>query len=129
MIVRLSLALLLTVPLLAHHSMAAGYDLSKLMTFKGVVASVLYRNPHSYVEVDVKDENGAVTRWTFETAAAGALGAHGWLRDTVIKGDQVTITAYRAKRDENRGSARKLVMEDGRQFDCADRFATNRNAP
>lgn len=37
----------------------------------------------------------------------------------------MTITAYRAKSEENLGAARKLVTADGRELDCADRFGNN----
>jgi|HubBroStandDraft_3_1064219.scaffolds.fasta_scaffold3087186_1 hypothetical protein len=40
MVAKLWLASLLAFPLLAHHSVAATYDISKMMTFKGVVASL-----------------------------------------------------------------------------------------
>jgi hypothetical protein len=65
------------VPLLAHHSVAAEYDTNKVMTFKGVVESVDWINPHAYIFVDVKNESGEVTRWKLETASPNALVQRG----------------------------------------------------
>jgi hypothetical protein len=120
--IKLSVAVSLAVPLFAHHSVAAEYDTSKLTTFKGVVASVDWINPHAYVFVDIRNESGEVARWKFETASPNALVQRGWKRGEVKEGEQVTITAYRAKSEENLGAARKLVTADGRELDCADTF-------
>jgi hypothetical protein len=55
------------IPLLAHHSFAAGYDSRKIITVDGVVQKVAWVNPHAYVWVDVKDENGKVVTYAFES--------------------------------------------------------------
>ena len=62
MFIKLAFALVLTVPAWPHHSVAAVYDSSKLETFKGVVASGEWTNPHAYVLVDVKSDSGEITR-------------------------------------------------------------------
>lgn len=85
MFLKLALALIMTVPAWAHHSVAAVYDTSKLVTLQGVVASGEWVNPHAYVFVDVKGESGQVTRWKFETASPNALVQRGWRRGEVKK--------------------------------------------
>ena len=89
--------LLSTFPLLAHHSFAAEYDSSKTITVKGVVNRVAWVNPHAYVYIDVKDENGKVSTWAFESISPNALARQGWTRNSLKPGDEVTVDGYMAK--------------------------------
>ena len=59
-----TVAFLSGAPASAHHS-RAGYDQAKdkLTTINGVVAEVIWRNPHVYLTWDSKDEKGTVVRW------------------------------------------------------------------
>jgi len=45
-------------PLAAHHSFAAEYDSSQVVTLKGTITQVDWTNPHIYLHIDVKDANG-----------------------------------------------------------------------
>ena len=45
-------------PMLAHHSFAAEFDDAKKVMLKGSVVKVEWQNPHIWLYVDVKDENG-----------------------------------------------------------------------
>jgi hypothetical protein len=51
----------------------------------------MFRNPHSFVHVEVKDEKGQVVRWAVEWGGGGQLGRQGVTRETLKSGDQVTI--------------------------------------
>src|SRR5258705_4828433 len=67
----------------AHHS-RAGYDTAKdkLTTLNGVVAEVMWRNPHVYVTWDSKDDKGAVVRWTGEMSSTPTMLSEGLSKDT-----------------------------------------------
>ena len=52
----------------AHHSSAA-YDSTNPLTLDGVITSVAWRNPHSFIYIDVKDESGATNNWSLETVS------------------------------------------------------------
>src|SRR5271156_4170098 len=54
------------VPLAAHHSTAAVYDISEVVTLKGVVTEVKMTNPHGHISLDVKDAAGNVVNWFVE---------------------------------------------------------------
>ncbi len=49
----------------AHHS-ASMFDFTKLVELSGVVKEFQYTNPHSWLLVDVTNEDGSVTTWGFE---------------------------------------------------------------
>src|ERR1700694_3384584 len=58
----------------AHHSFAATYFDDKKVTVEGELVQFLYRNPHSFIQVETKDTSGQTTRWAVEWAAGGQLG-------------------------------------------------------
>ena len=55
----------------AHHSYGATYDTKKEIKLEGKLAQFVYRNPHSFVHMMAKDENGEMQRWAVEWGAGG----------------------------------------------------------
>ena len=49
-------------PAFAHHSFAATYFEDKTETAEGELVQFLFRNPHSFVQIETKDANGHPTR-------------------------------------------------------------------
>ena len=108
------LGLLLTgVPASAHHSFAAEYDSSQVLTLKGTITKVEWTNPHIYIYVDVKDANGNVASWALEGYPPNTLKRTGFTKDTLKIGDEITITAYKAKDGTNTGAGREITFSDG----------------
>jgi hypothetical protein len=77
--------------LLAHHSFAATYFEDKTVTVEGELVQFQFRNPHSFVHLEVKEPSGEVTRWAVEWGAGGQLGRQGVTRDTLKAGDHVIV--------------------------------------
>ena len=84
--------LLFSMAAYAHHSIGAAYDTSKDSKIEGKLVQFNFRNPHSFVTVDVTDGAGKVQRWVVEWGGAGALGGQGITRSTLKVGDEVVIT-------------------------------------
>lgn len=76
----------------AHHSLGATYDSSKELTLDGKIAQFMFRNPHSFLQIDAKDDKGVMQRWSLEWRSAGSLAQNGVGRDTLQVGDAVTVT-------------------------------------
>ena len=75
----------------AHHSYAATYDTSKEIKLEGKLVQFVYRNPHSFVHLEVTDDKGKTERWAVEWSGGGQLANQGVTRDSLKVGDQVVI--------------------------------------
>jgi hypothetical protein len=101
-------------PVLAHHSLAAEYDVEKTVTITGVISEMKWSNPHSWLTVDVKDEKGQLNKWAVEFGSPNSLYRRGWRRDDLPNGLTVTVTAY-PNRDKSRTvNAIDVKLPDGR---------------
>jgi len=55
--------LLASMPALAHHSFASEYDGTKPIKLSGTVTKFELTNPHSWIDIDVKDADGKAVNW------------------------------------------------------------------
>ena len=97
-------ALLLAVTLpaaQAHHSFPATYLVDKQVTLEGELVAFMFRNPHAFVHLNVKDKNGTVNRWAIEWGGASQLGQQGVTRSTFKPGDHVIITGNPGRNEED----------------------------
>jgi WD40 repeat protein len=119
MVLRIALATVLAgsvPPVFGHHS-TASYDTATPVTFKGVVTSVRFRNPHVRIYVDVPDSNGRIVNWDVETWGTGQMSLRG-LTDGFLKpGDHVSLDAFVAKDGSSRAFVRHLVLPGGSVVD------------
>lgn len=76
----------------AHHSFAATYLADETITIDGELVQILFRNPHSFVHVAVKDRNGSVVRYSVEWRGAAELEMHGVTRESFKPGDRLVIS-------------------------------------
>lgn len=75
-----------------HHSIGATYQQKEEITLEGTLVQFLFRNPHSFVHIEVPDKNGEMQRWSVEWGGATALRGQGVTRDTFKVGEEVIIT-------------------------------------
>jgi hypothetical protein len=94
-----SLAMLAVKPALAHHSFEAEYDDSKTATIAGVVTEVAWQNPHAYIFINTKTEDGGILNMRLELGPPYALVRGGWKKDTVKIGDKVTVEGAAVAKD------------------------------
>ena len=85
------IALALGTQVLAHHSFAATYLEDQSVTIEGEIVQFLLRNPHSFVHVMVKEQDGSMTRYVVEWGSPSQLTGK-VSRDTLKPGDHVIIS-------------------------------------
>jgi len=108
--------LYLTVPASAHHGFGVEFDAKNCINMTGTFTKYDWSNPHAYFYMDVKDDSGKVTPWTFESISLSSLRRSGTTRQDFIAviGKTVTVRACLARNGQPRASAETLKMPDGR---------------
>lgn len=97
-------------PVAAHHSFPAQYDINKPISLTGKVTKVEWTNPHIFIYADVTDEKGNVVNWAFEMGGPNALIRQGWKRDSLKPDDIVTFEGSLARDGSNLVNARTVIM-------------------
>lgn len=103
-------------PVSAHHSGAAEFDVNKKVDLNGVVTKVEWTNPHAHFYMDVKDESGKVANWNLELASPNVLIRNGWRRNSIKPGDAVSVSGIRAKDNSTYASASVITFPDGHKL-------------
>jgi len=84
--------LLAAAPARAHHSFAAAYFEDQIQSVEGDLTVVQFRNPHTWLYLDAKDEKGVVQKYSVEWGSGIQLTNQGVARTTLRAGDRVIIT-------------------------------------
>jgi hypothetical protein len=99
--------LLLSFQVFGHHSFAVTYELDLHKTIEGTIKSFTVRNPHSFLTIEVQDQEGKLQVWGVEWAGTSALNSAGISSATLKIGDKVVITGAPSK-DQNE---QKMLMQ------------------
>jgi hypothetical protein len=112
-IVAFFISMALTAPVLAHHS-AAAYDTQKQVKISGTVVQYKFANPHVYLTLQVKKDDGSTSTVEVEAGAAAVLNGLGFTKDSIKNGDVVSVVGNpgRAKPDAF-VLGRELYKSDG----------------
>ena len=83
----------------AHHSYAATFDVDHHINLEGKVTQFGFRNPHSYIQLEVPDGKGSGVRWSIEWSGTSSLTSQGIDRGTLKVGDvlKVVVSPSRVK--------------------------------
>jgi hypothetical protein len=103
----------LSFPALAHHS-AAGIDRTKSVVVRGTVKEFRWTNPHSWIDLDVKNDKGVTETWSVEMTSPAFLVRAGWKSSTLKAGDEVSITLRPFRNGDPGGLFVSVTLPDGR---------------
>ena len=104
----------------AHHAFSSEFDADRPFTIQGTVVKIEWVNPHSWIHVDVPQEDGTSVSWMMEGGTPNALLRRGVTRTVLTVGSEVIIRGYQSKdpdcEPKCRGSGRDITFADGRQL-------------
>ena len=97
----------------AHHSQAGFATEREAIILEGTVAEFRWRNPHVLIFWDVEGENGEVVRWTGELGSVNTSISNGLSKQSLQRGDKITVTAIPSRSGTPVSLIHRLVKEDG----------------
>jgi len=87
----------------AHHS-GSMFDSTSIVEVTGEVREFQYTNPHSWLLVDVTNEDGSVTTWGFEAEGPSTLMRAGIRKGDLLAGTPITIRGNPMKDGRSAGA-------------------------
>lgn len=100
-------------PLVAHHAFSAEFDANRPIHFQGKVAKVEWINPHTWIHMDVQQENGTTERWMIEGGNPHNLFRRGFNKEVIQVGMEIVVDGYGSKDGTRRANGRDLTLPDG----------------
>jgi len=98
---------------LAHHSPVM-FDQTQRVTLTGTVREFQWTNPHSYIQLVVKNDQGQDEEWSLEMAAPTYLYNRGWRPSSVKAGDALTVTIAPLRKGGRGGLLLGAANNDGK---------------
>ena len=96
----------------AHHSFAM-FDNNNHILLHGLVTHFQWTNPHVYIELEVKEQDGAAKRWTIECANPGILSRIGWKFNMIKEGDEITVVVAPLRNGKDGALLKQVKLPDG----------------
>ncbi len=90
-------------PAFAHHSFAM-FDNQKNVTLEGTIKEFQWTNPHSWIQLVVKDASGKEVEYSIEGGSPNGLSRSGWKRTSLKAGDKAVAIIHPLKDGTNGGS-------------------------
>src|SRR5437764_1378840 len=97
-------------PAFAHHG-GGSFDLSKSVTYNGVLTKVELVNPHSWLYFDVAGPDGKMSHHRCEMRSVHVLRRSGWDKEQFPAGSAITVDAVTA-------AAAKFQQQYNPRFHC-----------
>jgi len=96
----------------AHHS-GAMFNRDEVRELHGTIKEFQFTNPHTWIQLNVPNENGEVVEWSLEWGSPNQLGRQGIRPGTFPAGAAVTIRTNPMHDGSLAGSFIGAKFEDG----------------
>lgn len=119
-IVLMACGVAVSLDVVSHHAFSSEFDADRPFQVQGTIVKVEWINPHSWVHVDVKQEDGTVVPWMMEGGTPNTLLRSGLTRTVLKPGTDIIVRGYQSKdpdcEPKCRGSGRDITFTDGRRI-------------
>lgn len=100
----------------AHHSHAM-FDMTREVSITGTVTAYAYRNPHVFLYIDVKADDGTVQNWAVEMSNISNMENRGIYLSTFKPGDTILVKLNPLRDGRPGGNYTSVVAADGKKYD------------
>jgi hypothetical protein len=100
----------------AHHNMTAMFDFNDRVSLTGTLTKVDWRNPHTYMTVEVKGANGGMETWLIEGPAPSVFRIRDFGKADFEGsiGKTVKVELSRARDKSRSGLIRTFALPSGK---------------
>jgi hypothetical protein len=97
----------------AHHAFSAEFDQDKPVRLEGALTNAEWTNPHAWIYIDVKGEDGKAVNWAIEMGPPNALLRRGWKKSSMQIGMILKVEGFAAKNGKEFANATNITFPDG----------------
>jgi hypothetical protein len=121
----LSLTLLISVSVQAHHSPNLHFDRDDIVEISGKLTQADWQNPHTQLSVTTSSGDGSETIWLIEGRSAHQFTRAGVTRDYFKIGSDIRVAGFRGRRNPTAMFATNILLVGGREL-VTDNFVAPR---
>lgn len=100
-------------PALAHHS-GVMFDQDKVQELTGTVKEFQWKNPHIWIQINVKNSDGVIQEWSVEGGGPNSLSRQGWRPTSFKPGDAVIMRVHPMRDGSPAGGFVGAKFSDGK---------------
>ena len=110
----ISLVLLMSATVRAHHTQVTFYFMDQSVEITGVVKRWALVNPHPDLVLEVTDESGETKELrVYALGVAGMMSRAGWTRDSLVPGETVTVRGSPSRASDSSMAGRSVTKASG----------------